>query len=339
MEVENDAPQSMEDVIGQLYDDATSAEASIEDNTPEDTNDDLTGEGEEVETETSSDGEEATNSEESKPQEAIAPPQSMSAKDREAFHALPPEQQRWISERVKQQEADYTKKSMEIADQRKAYERLDQILAPRKQQLAMAGMDESTAIGQLFALSDFADRDPGGFIRYLANQRGLDLNSLLAGGQQQAVDPQFQALQRELESVKGVLHNQQSQAQQVQLQAIEKTISDFSSNPEFPFYAELEADMVPVVQALRLQNPGASPHDLMAKAYKMAMAANGEVSAKAEADRKAKEEADRVAKAKADAAKAKKAKGISSTSSLPAKAAKAKDVDAFIGALVDERMG
>jgi hypothetical protein len=34
-------------------------------------------------------------------QAATAPPQSMSAKDRETFYALPPESQKWISDRVR----------------------------------------------------------------------------------------------------------------------------------------------------------------------------------------------------------------------------------------------
>jgi len=181
-----------------------------------------------------------------------------------------------------------------------------------------------------------------GFVKYLFNQRGISLDALTqsGGGNQATADPQFLALQRELDSVKGVIQ-QQSQAQyQAQTQNVTKAIDEFASDPANSFYSDLEQDMIPIVQALRAQNTSMQPKEYLAKAYKMALSANDEVSAKVEADRKAKEEAERVAKAKEDATKAKKAKGtsISSRSTLPARAAKAKDVDSFIGALVDERM-
>ena len=72
----------------------------------------------------------------------------------------------------------------------------------------------------------------------------------------------------------------------------------------------------------------------------MALAGNDDVFAKVEVDRKAKTESDRIAKAKKSAAAAKKAGGtnIRTSGSLAGNAAKAKNVDDFIGALVDERM-
>jgi len=72
----------------------------------------------------------------------------------------------------------------------------------------------------------------------------------------------------------------------------------------------------------------------------MAIAANDEVAAKINVDIKAKSEAERISKAKKQSSAAKRAGGtrVSSTGVLPAGAAKAKSVDDFIGALVDDRM-
>lgn len=299
-------------------------------------------EGDEAETDSEADkAEDGDKDKEGESVEAriIPAPQSMSAKDREAFYKLPPENQQWLAERAKQQEADYTRKTMETAEQKKAFDRLEQIIAPRRQQLAMNGMDDSTAIGQLFALSDYANADPVGFVRYLLGQRGIPISALAEPGQQQQADPQTLALQRELQGVKQFLQQQSTQVQEQSIKSVSTAIDEFAKDPAFPFYTDLEADMVPIVAALRQSNPGQSHKDYLAKAYKMALAANEEVSAKVETDRKAAQEAERIAKAKKEAAAAKKAQGtnVRSNGSLPSAAAKAKTVDEFIGALVDER--
>lgn len=335
---------SIDDFIGQAIDKADKGEAitapeaktEVKDEKPAE----QSAEGDEADKDSEAkaeEGDKETEGDETEETQTITAPQSMSAKDREAFYKLPPEQQKWVSERAKQQEADYTRKTMEAAEQRKAYDRLEQIIAPRRQQLAMQGMDDSTAIGQLFALSDFANANPVGFVRYLLEQRGIPLSALTQTGQQMQADPQTLAMQRELHGVKQLIAQQQAQAQEQTVKSVSVAIDEFSK--ENPFYSELETDMVPIVAALRQSDPGKSHKDYLAKAYKMAMAANETVSAKVEADRKEKERSEAFFKAKKEAAAAKKAGGtnLRSNGSLPSAAAKAKTVDEFIGALVDER--
>jgi len=280
--------------------------------------------------------EEESDSDEPAEEQTITAPQSMSAKDREKFYALPPEQQSWLTDRAKEQEAYLTKKSMELAEQRKAYDKLEQVIAPRRQQLAMDGMDEGTAIGQLFALSDFANQNPVGFVQYLFQQRGIPLSALTESGEGNAaqVDPQLTAMQREIHGLKDYFA-QQTQAQQTQQsESVSNDIQAFAAEHEF--YSELEQDMVPLVAGFRQSHPGLSNKEYLAKAYKAALAVNDEVAAKVSADENAK----RLAETKKAADKAKKATGtnLRSKASLPPAAAKAKSVDDFIGALVDERM-
>jgi hypothetical protein len=287
------------------------------------------------EKDTSEPADEESEGDEPAEAQTITAPQSMSAKDREKFYALPPDQQAWITDRVKQQEADYTKKTMEIAETRKAYDKLEQVIAPRRQQLAMDGMDEGTAIGQLFALSDFASENPVGFVQYLMQQRGIPLSALTQSGQGQSqTDPQLTAMQREIHGLKDYF-TRQTQAQQAQqVQGVQTDIQTFASEHEF--YSELEQDMIPLVAGFRQSHPGLSNKDYLAKAYKAALAVNDEVAAKVSADQNAK----RLAETKKAADKAKKATGtnLRSRASLPPAATKAKDVDSFIGALMDERM-
>ena len=227
---------------------------------------------------------------------------------------------------------------MEVAEQRKIYDRLEQAIAPRRQQFAMSGMDDSTAIGQLFALSDYAESDPVGFSRYLLNQRGIPISALTEPGVENHVDPQMLAMQNRLQGFENHFAQQQAQQSEQEGAVVSGVIDGFAS--ENPFYGELESEMIPIVSALRESKPGLTSEQYLATAYKMAIAANDEVAAKINVDIKAKSEAERISKAKKQSSAAKRAGGtrVSSTGVLPAGAAKAKSVDDFIGALVDDRM-
>ena len=326
--------QSMDDFMGEQFDvlesESPEESAPVEQSVSEEARtDDVADEA--TDTDTESEGSEPDN-------QTITAPQSMSVKDREAFYTLPPESQQWISDRVKSQEADYTRKTMEVAEQRKMYDKLEQAIAPRRQQFAMSGMDDSTAIGQLFALSDYAESDPVGFSRYLLNQRGIPISALTEPGAENRVDPQMLAMQNRLQGFENHFSQQQAQQEQQEGAAVSGVIDGFASDN--PFYGELESEMIPIVSALRESKPGLTSEQYLATAYKMAIAANDEVAAKINVDIKAKSEAERISKAKKQSSAAKRAGGtrVSSTGVLPAGAAKAKSVDDFIGALVDDRM-
>ena len=268
-------------------------------------------------------------------------PQSMSAKDREAYYALPPESQQWISDRDREQQADYTKKTMEVAEQRKYYEDLDRVAGSRREQFAMNGMNVAQGFEQLLSLSDYAQRDPIGFTSYLLESRGLSLADVAnqhAGGQQAPSDPQIVDLQQRLQAQENHIAQQNQQQLEQQGQVVSGVINDFAA--AHPFYEDLHDEMVPIVVSLKESKPGLSSDQYLDLAYKMAAAANDNVSSKMDIDRQAKANVDRVAKAKQTAANARRAGGtnIQSTGTLPPSVAHSNNVDDFIGALVDERI-
>ena len=328
--------ESMDDFMGAQFD-AIESESPSEDTPSQETAE--SSESSESPEDTVAEATDDADSEGSEPDnQTITAPQSMSAKDREAFYTLPPESQQWISDRVRAQEADYTRKTMEVAEQRKLYDKLEQAIAPRRQQFAMNGMDEGTAIGQLLALSDYADSDPVGFARYLLEQRGIPVSALSETVGEYSVDPQLLAMQNRLQGFENYFSQQQQQQLEQQGEVVSGVIEDFATAN--PFYEELEGEMIPIVSALRESKPGLTSDQYLQMAYKMALATNDEVSGKIEVDRKAKSETERIAKAKKDATAAKRAGGtnIRTTGTLPSGAAKSKSVDDFIGALVDDRM-
>jgi len=328
-----EASDDMDTFMNAAFDELEAAGDDDTDDTPE------VAEAEEPDADTDEDSVDEAE-EPGEPEKIITAPQSMSAKDREAFDALPPASQKWMTDRAKEQEQAFTQKTMDLADKSKGFDRLEQVLGPRRQQNAMDGMDDSTAVGQLFALSDFARTDPLGFVKYLFNSRGIPLSALNEPGDTQGgyADPQLAAMQQRMQGFENFLTQQQAHSRQQAESAVNVDVQKFAKDNEF--YAELESEMIPVVSALRSNNPGLSTADALAKAYKMAIAANDGVSAKVDAAKSAKAEADNLAMAKARAAKAKKAVGpnVRQSGTRPAGPAAGQSVDDFIGALIDERM-
>ena len=276
---------------------------------------------------------------ESNSQVATAP-QSMSAKDREAYYALTPEQQKWVSDRDREQQADYTKKTMEVAEQRKYYEDIEKVTAPRREQFALSGMNVAQGIDQLLSLSDFAQRDPLGFSRYILESRGYSLADVANqhnAGEQYPSDPQIVDLQQRLAAQENYISQQNDRQIQQEGRVVTGVINDFAST--HPFYEELHDDMVPIVVSLRESKPGLRSDQYLDLAYKMAAAANDNVSSKMDVDRTAQANSARVAKAKQTAASARRAGGanIQSSGTMPPNVVHSKNVDDFIGALIDER--
>ena len=347
--MENDAvigaepvEESIGDFIGEQFDAAEATETEsvpvaqeirdrAEESVPQE-------EAAEVSAETETDEENAESEIES---QVATAPQSMSAKDRETFYTLPPENQKWISDRVKEQEADYTRKTMEVAEQRKHFEDLEKVTNPRKEQFALNGMNVAQGIDRLLALSDMAEKDPFEFSRLLLESRGYslaDLANLQNVGGHPPPDPQIVDLQQRLATQENYFAQQQEQQLQQQGQVIGGVINDFAS--AHPFYEELHDDMVPIVVSLKNSKPGLSHEQYLDTAYKMAAAANENVSSKMNIDRQAIENKNRVAQAKQTAANARRAGGtnIQSTGTLPPTVAHSKNVEDFIGAVYDESM-
>jgi len=277
------------------------------------------------------------DAEDSEPAEAIAAPMSMSAEDREKFDALPPESQKWLSDREQQREADYSRKTTELAERGKSYDRLEQVIAPRRPGFAVDGMDDATAVSQLFALSDMASQDLLGFTRYLFNARGVPLSALTepSAGDIPA-DPQMMALQQRMHGLENHLTQQQAQAEDRQANANQAIIGEFAE--KHPYYAELTPAMVPLIPVLRDQHPELPHQDILKRAYNMAAADNADVSAKIAADNRKQTEAARhaLAKKRADEAKKVAAGNVAPIGAAPQARGQSQSVDEFIGNLYDE---
>lgn len=235
----------------------------------------------------------------------VSPPDRWSAEDKAAFSLLPREAQELVLKREKDVEGHLTKKSQEIAEQRKAYEGLDGILAPRRQAWAMSGVSQELALSRLFELSDFASTDPRGFIKWFASQQGIDFGESTASEDIGDVDPLLARTNEKVENLSRTI-TQWQQAQEAQQTAyLQSQLDAFRADPKHPHYDDVRHDMAALISGGRAKG--------LEDAYEMACYANPAIRSKILEEQKKQEEVARLTQAKEAAAKAKKSAGTQIT--------------------------
>lgn len=272
-------------------------------------------EGEEAEAEEDADPVE----EEAQQFQPINPPNTWPQTEQAFFRKLPPPIQHAYMQRIRHLVTDYTRKTQEIGQARQRYQGIDRVIGQRERGWAVNGVSPEQALNQIFALSDFAAEQPEEFIKYFAEQRGIDIRALngssgAAPGQRnqpgEYVDPELLAVRKEmLELKRNLQHSQQTENQRQEaakkaayernLQQTTEMVNQFASQTDkngrllYPFFNELEEDI-----AIELQSKRAKT---VAEAYNNAVWANPSTRAKVLARSRSLENA--KARAKAEAAK------------------------------------
>jgi len=264
--------QSLDDALRAAFHSAEGVEDEVEDSTPEDdveAEEDSEPTGDEAEAdESSEDGEDESDGSGEDDQgeyeaeeggsddqeiEALEPPQHWSAEDRQTFTGVPREAQEFLLKRHKEMEADYTRKTQEVATTRRALQEQEQILAPIAQDLALAGADSNAFIRQQVAWAQAFKADPQSAITRLAGAYGLDLSQVAQG--QEDLDPQVAAMQQELAQMRAQQQQSLEAQQQTEQQRLQNVIDDFAKatddagNLKYPHFADIQADMGQVIQA------------------------------------------------------------------------------------------
>lgn len=236
------------------------------------------------------------------------------------FRKLPRDAQQFVLNSVN----DARTKAEEAQTGAGPYKALDELLAPRRQQFARDGLDDVGAVRQLFALSDWAARDPGDFIQWFMASRGIGPEQLFPVGQTQAqdfADPALQqlwqhnnALQQKLDSVLGYIQNQQSSVEAQSRQQLETEIQRFGSAADdkgrllHPYFAQVKRGMAAML--------GSGIADNLQNAYDMACRADPEVSRKIDVARETERQREDAKRQRDKAAAARQAG--SSISGTPA---------------------
>jgi len=160
------------------------------------------------------------------------------------------------------------------------YQLLEQVLGPRRQAWAQQGMTPAVAVNQLFALSDFAGRDPGEFVMWFADQHKLNLDALLdardAANNGGVPNPQITGLQQEIAELKNVINGfantsvQQRHAQNMQLVQSFMDEKDAQGQLVHPYFNDLASDISSHVAMIRQQQPYLPERDILKAAYDFA---------------------------------------------------------------------
>lgn len=175
-------------------------------------------------------------------------PASWSAEEKALWPTLTPAAQAAITRREKAALDGFSQKSAEL----KRYEALEGVIGPRRMALSAQYGDEAKAVQTLFALSDYAAQDPIGFLRYYAQQRGVDLASLVgtpsAQQEQVSADPTVAALQQKLAGFEQYIQQQQTQQTQALQAEVTTTMSKFQADPKNKHFEAVRYKMGALIQ-------------------------------------------------------------------------------------------
>ncbi len=261
---------------------------------------------------------------------AIEAPASWSADKKATWATLP----RDVQEYVAQREADAHKAISEKGSRAAAYDAVEAAIGEHRAQLVAEYGSIDRAIGSLANIAIEAGRRPADFVRWFAQQHGVDLSTLTqpAGTPAAPVDPHIARLSQTVDTLHTHIR-QQDDARLASVIAEFSEAKDASGKPLRPHFDAVRGAMAKLMQS----GIAASLDD----AYDMATRMDKAVWAQIEADKEAAREAAAQAKAAKAAAEARKAasvnvKPVGAVAGSPVAGATMRDTMAAVFA---ERMG
>ena len=145
---------------------------------------------------------------------AIAPPVALPEAAKAEWGKTPPA----IQQAVLKRENDIARYVQQTSTQLKQFEAINQQIEPVRKELESFYGDVPTGLKTLFSISDYATKSPYEYIRWFAQQRGLDAQQVLnvfAGGQapqaQAAFNPQLAALSQRVSAQEERTRHEESQ--------------------------------------------------------------------------------------------------------------------------------
>lgn len=234
---------------------------------------------------------------------ALKAPDHWSQDDKDAFAKATPDLQRWALKRDKQTTSDYTRKTQELAEQRKRFEALDNVLAEAR--TTFNGVPDHEAVRWMANVHQFLRAEPQNAIKWLRQTYNIhDEGSPPAVPTDESdADPVVSALKRELSDVKAQVSQFTRETQADKQARIASTIDMFreqkgpDGQPMHPHFDAVQSTMAKLVRA-------GIASDLK-EAYEKAVALDPTVSA---LEREAQAKRNKAAEQKKRAAELEKAK-------------------------------
>jgi hypothetical protein len=269
---------------------------------------------------------EATPDREPEP-DALSAPKTWPAEHREAFEHLPEDQRSFMLQREQERDAAFTRKTTDLAEQRRQVESLQGVLAPYKQQMQAHGISEAEYVSRLMTYDNALRQNPKLALQNLAQHYGIRLSgdSGVDYVEETPSDPQILQLQQQLNQTQAHIQTmQQSQVMAQQQQLVDQvegfsTAKDAKGNLKHPHFEKLRERMG------RLVNAGETTD--LNEAYGMALRLDNDLYNEAIANERnavSKKEDDRR---KAAVQKAKKIQPTRGHGALPGGSVKPSDLD------------
>jgi len=268
--------------------------------------------------------------------DALAAPSTWPAEHRKAFSELPEEQQNFMLQREKERDVAFTRKTTELAEQRREVEGVAGVLAPYKEQMRAHGISEAEYISRLMSYDNALRQNPQAAIGQLAQHYGINLSNDSGADwvDESPSEPQFQQLQQqlnrqsaELQSFKQGQINREQQHLVGQVEGF-ATEQDSKGNLKHPHFEAVRERMGRLVKAEETTD--------LQVAYEMAVRMDDNLYKKSiEAERKAvatQEEGRR----KAAVDKAKKAAPGRTSGTPPSGSVRDSDLDSILRSTIGE---
>ena len=254
-------------------------------------------------------------------------PKNWSEEVRSKFKDLPRDAQEYMLKRDKEMTADYTRKTQEVAEQRKSFESLDKVIAPMRQQISASGISEAEYISRLLNADMALRNNPKMAIKQLAQGYGIDLSSYDSDSVELETDSQISQLQQQNQAILAELNQFKQQNLQSARQQTENQITNFAEakddngNLKYPHFTKVRVKMGNLIDA----GEAKGLEDAYAKAVRLDDELYNESLTKQRKLAKAEEDAKR----KAAVEKAKKVRPRATTPP-PSGSVKASDLDTLL---------
>jgi hypothetical protein len=283
--------------------------------------------------------EEQPKTEEAKPaSQTLDPHPRWTEAEKAVFAKLDPEAQAWVLNREKDAEGIVTRKTQEIAEQRKAHEPLLNAVGEWSQYLNHLNVTPDAAFREMMAVERVLrygqPHEKQAALANLAQTFEIPIHSGDGVGDMPAPDPRFtqqaqeiHSLKRELQEMRKATQENERQRAEYEFNALALT-KDANGSPKFPHFDRVKTDMIRLVA-----NGQADTWDA---AYEKSVRLNDDLyKSIVESERKKALEADEAAR-KSALDKAKNAKRVSETSSIPNGRSSLKGIDSHIEAALDK---
>lgn len=196
------------------------------------------------------------------------------------WDALDPLLKDEILKREKESAQAATARGEEIKQVKAFYDEIGPVISPRLAAWQQQGLTPKQAVSELFAISDYAGRDPAGFMKWFQDRMGVKPQD---GSNSLSVDPDIAQLQTTIQGLQSKLQQFEGWTQQQQLASTKSEIEAFatekdaSGNAIRPHFDAVEAQIRRLVPVIKSENPGASARAILQKAYDEAVYLNPEV--------------------------------------------------------------